>query len=160
MVRDSSAAPIVPNTLLGAIKPPNLEGGQLQSLSSPNVAVVNRNAPSSSALPHDQQYLREHRPTLLGLVEPRISGARADLVISTLGFPCSYRIEASGFSGSVYMLSLVYASPSMSRRKVLWPHFQSLAASVHCPWVLMGDFNATIAASERKGGGWLGSGEP
>ncbi|KAK8492814.1 hypothetical protein V6N12_037931 [Hibiscus sabdariffa] len=44
----------LPNTLLGAIKPPNLEGGQLQSLSSPNVAVVNRNAPSSSALPHDQ----------------------------------------------------------------------------------------------------------
>ncbi|KAK8647680.1 hypothetical protein V6N13_121409 [Hibiscus sabdariffa] len=50
------------------------------------------------------------------------------------------------------MLSLVYASPSVSRRKLLWPYLRSLAASVHCPWVLMGDFNATIASSERKGG--------
>ncbi|KAK8585316.1 hypothetical protein V6N13_076190 [Hibiscus sabdariffa] len=96
-----------------------------------------------------RQYIRDHKPTILGLVEPRISGARADLVISALGFPRSYRVEASG---SVYMLSLVYASPSVSRRKVLWPHLRSLAASVNCPWVLMGDFNATIAASERKGG--------
>ncbi|KAK8981728.1 hypothetical protein V6N11_028133 [Hibiscus sabdariffa] len=54
MVRDSSDAPIVPNTLLGAVKPPNLEGGHLQSLSSSNVATVSRNAYSPSALPQDQ----------------------------------------------------------------------------------------------------------
>ncbi|KAK9032701.1 hypothetical protein V6N11_056959 [Hibiscus sabdariffa] len=54
MVRDSSAAPIVPNTLLGVVKPPNLEEGQMQSLSSPNVAVVNWNAPFPSALSQDQ----------------------------------------------------------------------------------------------------------
>ncbi|KAK8569691.1 hypothetical protein V6N13_046738 [Hibiscus sabdariffa] len=155
MVRDSSDAPIVPNTLLGAVKPPNLEGGHLQSLSSSNVATVSRNAYSPSALPQDQQYLRDHRPTLLGLVEPRISGARVDLMISALGFPRSYRIEASGFSGSVYMLSLVYASPSMSRRKVgnsytlrrpkLFPYFSGWCS--HPDWQRMVQDNWTTSSS-------------
>ncbi|KAK8714074.1 hypothetical protein V6N13_149275 [Hibiscus sabdariffa] len=150
--RDPSVTPLVPNTLLGAVKPPNLAVGHVQSLVQPIVVADSQNAPSMPALPK----IQDHRPTLLGLVEPRISGARANLVIAALGFPHSYRVEASGFSGgiwlcwsdsvhvevllhhfqflhckvtcnltgSVYMLSLVYASPSASRRKVLWPHLR------------------------------------
>ncbi|KAK8717603.1 hypothetical protein V6N13_044864 [Hibiscus sabdariffa] len=108
--RDPSVTPLVPNTLLGAVKPPNLAVGHVQSLVQPIVVADSQNAPSMPALPK----IQDHRPTLLGLVEPRISGARANLVIAALGFPHSYRVEASG---SVYMLSLVYASPSASRRK-------------------------------------------
>ncbi|KAK8661906.1 hypothetical protein V6N13_091494 [Hibiscus sabdariffa] len=158
-VQDSSVAPLAPNTLLGVVKPPNLVEGHVQSLVQPVIATESQNAPSLSALPQNQ----DHRPTLLDLVEPHISGARADLVISALGFPRSYRVEASGFSGgiwfcwsnsvhvevlrhhfqflhckvtctltgSVYMLSLVYASPSVSRRKVLWPHLRLFSA--HAP---------------------------
>ncbi|KAK8705639.1 hypothetical protein V6N13_049237 [Hibiscus sabdariffa] len=131
-----------------------------------------------------KQYIRDSRPFLLGIVEPRISGARADSVIAALGFHSSHRIEAVGFSGGLWLcwheslrvevlvhhfqfmhcritclntgssslVTLVYASPSVSKRKILWPHLRSLASSIREPWLLMGDFNATLDASERKGG--------
>ncbi|KAK8656712.1 hypothetical protein V6N13_098653 [Hibiscus sabdariffa] len=127
---------------------------------------------------------KDSRPFLLGIIEPRISGARADSVIAALGFHSSHRIEAVGFSGGLWLcwheslrvevlvhhfqfmhcrvtclntgssslVTLVYASPSVSKRKILWPHLRSLASSIREPWLLMGDFNATLDASERKGG--------
>ncbi|KAK8522968.1 hypothetical protein V6N12_073680 [Hibiscus sabdariffa] len=54
MVSKSPAAPVVPNTLLGAVKPPNLEGSQLKSLPPLSSVVAIRNAPPLSALPQDQ----------------------------------------------------------------------------------------------------------
>ncbi|GMI99700.1 hypothetical protein HRI_003639300 [Hibiscus trionum] len=131
-----------------------------------------------------RQYIRVYRPDIFGIVEPRISGSRADFVVGSLGFPLSHRIEALGFSGGIWLcwrdtvhvtillqhfqflhcevtcrhtgfsffLTLVYASPTASKRKTLWPHLHRLAQMVHCPWLLMGDFNATLDTSERKGG--------
>ncbi|KAK8640354.1 hypothetical protein V6N13_008110 [Hibiscus sabdariffa] len=49
------------------------------------------------------------------------------------------------------LVTLVYASPSSSRRKSLWPHLHNLATSISHPWLLMGDFNSTLDTSERKG---------
>ncbi|KAK8716310.1 hypothetical protein V6N13_043625 [Hibiscus sabdariffa] len=127
---------------------------------------------------------KNSRPFLLGIVEPRISGARADSIIAAFGFHSSHRIEAVGFSGGLWLcwheslrvevlvhnfqfmhcrvtclntgssslVTLVYASPSVSKRKILWPHLRSFASSIREPWLLMGDFNATLDASERKGG--------
>ncbi|KAK8636375.1 hypothetical protein V6N13_124121 [Hibiscus sabdariffa] len=131
-----------------------------------------------------KQYIRDYKPSLIGIVEPRISSARADSVIATLGFHYSHCIEAVGFSGGLWLcwhasirvdvlvhhfqlmhcritclstgssslVTLVYASHSVPRRKALWPHLRSLASSILEPWLLMGDFNATLDASERKGG--------
>ncbi|KAK8540902.1 hypothetical protein V6N13_038644 [Hibiscus sabdariffa] len=131
-----------------------------------------------------KQYIRDYKPSLVGIVEPRISGARADSVIAALGFCYSHRIEAAGFSGGLWLcwqdsiqidvlvhhfqfmhcrvtclstrssslVTLVYASHSVPKRKALWPHLRSLASSIREPWLLMGDFNATLEASERKGG--------
>ena len=48
---------------------------------------------------------------LFVLVEPRVSGCRADRIIKKLGFPRSHRIEATGFSGGIW---------------VLWKDFQSV----------------------------------
>ncbi|KAL4385985.1 hypothetical protein GQ457_09G013820 [Hibiscus cannabinus] len=45
-VRDSSVAPLVPNTLLGAVKPPNLVEGHVQSLVQPVIVAESQNAPS------------------------------------------------------------------------------------------------------------------
>lgn len=45
-----------------------------------------------------------HNPTVLVVVEPRISGDQAVKVISGLGFPCSHRIEANGFSSGIWLL--------------------------------------------------------
>ncbi|KAK8632534.1 hypothetical protein V6N13_072925 [Hibiscus sabdariffa] len=44
-----------------------------------------------------KQYLRDYKPVLFGIVEPRISCDHADLVIGALGFPYSHRIKASAF---------------------------------------------------------------
>ncbi|KAK8574082.1 hypothetical protein V6N13_097076 [Hibiscus sabdariffa] len=52
--------------------------------------------------------------------------------------------------------------PSAPKRRNLWPCLRALAPSIHCPWILLGDFNATLNVfgdfnatlnvSERKGG--------
>ncbi|KAK8607187.1 hypothetical protein V6N13_052931 [Hibiscus sabdariffa] len=55
-------------------------------------------------------------------------------------------------TGLSFLLTLVYASPSTTKRKLLWPHLHSLATSINCLWLLIGDFNVTFAASERKCG--------
>ncbi|KAK8627907.1 hypothetical protein V6N13_135504 [Hibiscus sabdariffa] len=51
---------------------------------------------------------------------------------------------------SVYATA-VYASPSSSRRKLLWPHLRRIANSMRSPWMLFGDFNAIICVDDRKG---------
>ncbi|KAK8694847.1 hypothetical protein V6N13_072391 [Hibiscus sabdariffa] len=43
----------------------------------------------------------------------------------------------------------VYASPSSSGRKFLWPHLYRLASSIRCSWILFADFN--ISLDDRKG---------
>ncbi|KAL4340570.1 hypothetical protein GQ457_08G000230 [Hibiscus cannabinus] len=50
-----------------------------------------------------KQFLRDNRPDVVVFMEPRICGKRADSVISALGFPYSYRIEAAGFSGEIWV---------------------------------------------------------
>ncbi|KAK8671513.1 hypothetical protein V6N13_038107 [Hibiscus sabdariffa] len=156
----------LPNALFGAVIPRNAQG-----CGHPKFLHVTR------------QYLKDYKPTFLGLVEPCISGNRADQVMTALGYPNSYRIGASRFSnglwlcwkesvqvevllqhfqflhcrvvymnfGLSFMLTLVYASHSSTRRKQLWPYLRTLATSICCLWLLMGDFNATVATSERRG---------
>ncbi|KAK8615028.1 hypothetical protein V6N13_068814 [Hibiscus sabdariffa] len=131
-----------------------------------------------------KQYLRDYNSDFFGLVEPRISGARANYVVRSLEYPSLYRVEANGFSGGLWLcwrdtvivkpllhhfqflhcevlckasgtrilVTLIYASPSYTLRKSLWPHLHNLATSITHPWFLMGDFNSTLDASERKGG--------
>lgn len=48
--------------------------------------------------------IKDQKISLLVLVEPRVSGRSADKVIKRLGFPNSFRIEASGFSGGIWLL--------------------------------------------------------
>ncbi|KAK8669449.1 hypothetical protein V6N13_106880 [Hibiscus sabdariffa] len=76
------------------------------------------------------QYLRDNRPDVVGLVEPRISGAKVDSVIASIGFPHSYRIEATGYSEGLWLCCL-------------------LVASINQPWLLFGDFNATLSIDDR-----------
>ncbi|KAK8684010.1 hypothetical protein V6N13_040047 [Hibiscus sabdariffa] len=50
-----------------------------------------------------REYLRDSRPDVVAFVEPRISGWKADRVISALAFPYSHRVEAVGFSGGIWL---------------------------------------------------------
>ncbi|KAL4323250.1 hypothetical protein GQ457_11G015960 [Hibiscus cannabinus] len=49
-------------------------------------------------------FLSSHNLDVLVLMEPRVSGRTADRIIARHKFPCSYRIEASGFSGGIWLL--------------------------------------------------------
>ncbi|GMI90558.1 hypothetical protein HRI_002725100 [Hibiscus trionum] len=54
-------------------------------------------------------------------------------------------------SNSSLMATGVYASPLVSKRRHLWPHLDHLASSIRSPWIIFGDFNATLSPSDRKG---------
>lgn len=45
-----------------------------------------------------------HKVHVLIIIEPQISGQKADKVISKMGFNNSYRSEAEGFSGGIWLL--------------------------------------------------------
>ncbi|KAK8670821.1 hypothetical protein V6N13_037436 [Hibiscus sabdariffa] len=49
------------------------------------------------------------------------------------------------------LATAVYASPCATQRKILWPHLRRLAAHIRSPWILFGDFNATLTTSKRIG---------
>ncbi|GMI86798.1 hypothetical protein HRI_002349100 [Hibiscus trionum] len=44
------------------------------------------------------------KPDIVALFEPRISGVKADYFIRRTGFDNSYRVEATGFSGGIWVL--------------------------------------------------------
>lgn len=55
-----------------------------------------------SALVHDMKKINDF--DILAVVEPRVSGAIADRIIDKLKFNSSYRIEAQGRSGGIWLL--------------------------------------------------------
>ncbi|KAL4347003.1 hypothetical protein GQ457_17G006580 [Hibiscus cannabinus] len=48
--------------------------------------------------------LRTHRPDIFAIMEPRVSGDLADKFIRRSGFEFSYRVEANGFCGGIWIL--------------------------------------------------------
>ncbi|KAL4279829.1 hypothetical protein GQ457_03G024220 [Hibiscus cannabinus] len=48
--------------------------------------------------------IRKYKPEIFGNMEPRISGVAADNIIRRSGFDFSYRIEATGFSGGIWLM--------------------------------------------------------
>ncbi|KAK8683424.1 hypothetical protein V6N13_039485 [Hibiscus sabdariffa] len=55
-------------------------------------------------------------------------------------------------NGNSALASIICASPNATKRKALWSHLRHLASSINSPWILFGDFNATLCSSERMGG--------
>lgn len=52
-----------------------------------------------------------HKPLILVLIEPWISGVKADRIIHQLSFQFNIREEATGFSGGIWIL---WNNPSLS----------------------------------------------
>ncbi|KAK8689375.1 hypothetical protein V6N13_088096 [Hibiscus sabdariffa] len=116
-------AHVIINPLFGAVMPPNLEDKHTDSQ-----ALLTIIAPTlDEGLSMAQLPTQDYKPTLLGLVEPRISGDQADLVISMLGYLCSYRIEGSGFSGGIWL-----CWNDSVHVEILFHHFQFLHSRVSC----------------------------
>lgn len=48
--------------------------------------------------------IKMHKPQVLGLLETKVSGAKADSICNKLGFDDWVRVEALGFSGGIWVL--------------------------------------------------------
>ncbi|KAJ4836400.1 hypothetical protein Tsubulata_039886 [Turnera subulata] len=133
-------------------------------------------------LSHDTREVGvRYKPSIMVIVEPRISGERATRVIRRLGFPRSHRVDSRGFSGGIWILwkndllsvqvlishaqfihmkistehssflfTAVYGSPRATMRKSLWANLEVLATVISVPWLLAGDFNATLNTAESS----------
>ncbi|KAK9020048.1 hypothetical protein V6N11_054545 [Hibiscus sabdariffa] len=51
-----------------------------------------------------KRFIKDNNPSLVALLETRISGNKTDSVVRKLGFPNSFRVEARGFSGGIWLL--------------------------------------------------------
>lgn len=45
----------------------------------------------------------KYKPDIVSLLEPRVSGAKADSIIAKSGFQYSHRVEAIGFFGGIWI---------------------------------------------------------
>ncbi|XP_061352346.1 uncharacterized protein LOC133297248 [Gastrolobium bilobum] len=55
-------------------------------------------------------------------------------------------------SGDGFLCTAIYASPREVRRSVLWDELKRLGSNMNEPWLVGGDFNEIVAATEKKGG--------
>ena len=49
-------------------------------------------------------FVKNYTPTMVAILEPRVSGIRADNFIRSSGFARSHRVEAVGFSRGIWLL--------------------------------------------------------
>ncbi|CAN1148757.1 Transposon TX1 uncharacterized 149 kDa protein [Linum perenne] len=128
--------------------------------------------------------MQVHKPQVVAILEPRVSGDVGAAVRGKLGFSSSHIVEAEGFKGGIWLLwsdpnitirvlassnqfihteiewetgksvtaTFIYASPSIQGRRTLWNDLRQLVGSVQNAWVLLGDFNAMVDSSEKRGG--------
>lgn len=56
-------------------------------------------------------------------------------------------------SNKLFLLTVIYASPDYSKRKLLWSSLSELGPMLNIPWLIMGDFNDISNPAENFGGG-------
>ncbi|XP_019186538.1 PREDICTED: uncharacterized protein LOC109181240 [Ipomoea nil] len=94
------------------------------------------------------QFVRLHKPAIVCLLEPKVSGSQANGICSCFGFSEWVRIEAIGFSGGIWLLSVVYGSPNMQLRRKLFADLSSQDLGLQGPWLSVGDFNSVLKKEE------------
>ncbi|KAI9124541.1 hypothetical protein K1719_004463 [Acacia pycnantha] len=96
--------------------------------SGPSDAVMKDLARSiQSELATTDAEMQQGGVAIFVILEPRISGSKADAVIKKLGFHNSHRVEASGFSGGIWILW-----SSFVQINILVNHVQFVHMEVSC----------------------------
>ncbi|KAK8586056.1 hypothetical protein V6N13_130582 [Hibiscus sabdariffa] len=54
-------------------------------------------------------------------------------------------------SSDTILATFVYANPTRHFQQDLWHHLVDLSYSINSPWVVLGDFNATLSLVDRQG---------
>ncbi|KAK7275317.1 hypothetical protein RIF29_16430 [Crotalaria pallida] len=101
------------------------------------LGVVGAGAKTFPNLVND--FIRMYDVSLLGILEPRISGSKADVVCKKIGLDGCVRVEARGFSGGIWVMWKI--------KMIDFSH------SVSEPWCVGGDFNTILFSDEKFGGG-------
>ncbi|KAE8673109.1 hypothetical protein F3Y22_tig00111812pilonHSYRG00278 [Hibiscus syriacus] len=122
----------------------------------PSVQSMNEHVANRSTNVDRREALRD-RNDIFAMFEPRVSGAKADEFIRKSGFDRSFRIEANGFSGGIWVMwkefvAIYFLLPDGRYRKKVWDQLRALDLNSDTPWLLGGDFNAICGTQERSGG--------
>lgn len=127
--------------------------------------------------------ISQHKPSILALLEPHMSGTHADKVCCKSGFDNWIIIEAVGFSGEIWLfwkqivdiesivthpqfvlflvnhdtvkwyLSVVYDSLNAQLKRKLWEELDHAILKIDGPWISLGDFNVVSGRDEVSEGG-------
>ncbi|XP_075658876.1 uncharacterized protein LOC142628717 [Castanea sativa] len=59
------------------------------------------------------------------------------------------KLSCSNFS---WIISAIYASPRLAKRRILWHNLSLVNATYNLPWIMLGDFNEVLSGEEKLGG--------
>ncbi|KAI9115451.1 hypothetical protein K1719_013770 [Acacia pycnantha] len=84
-------------------------------------------------------FVASYKPDIFVIVEPKISGNKADKVV----WPGQ---------NAKFLFTTIYGNSQQQYKKFLWQDLDQLAANLSSSWLLAGDFNAILNQDERRGG--------
>ncbi|XP_052291725.1 uncharacterized protein LOC127900602 [Citrus sinensis] len=79
--------------------------------------------------------VKNYNPSLVVLMEPRISGVKADDFIKKSGFDQSHRVEAVGFAGGIWILWQSYIEVKVMLNHRQFIHFKICRNNTFMSWV-------------------------
>ncbi|KAK8624551.1 hypothetical protein V6N13_065888 [Hibiscus sabdariffa] len=143
---------LAPHTPIGT----NLQSNQIDEISDPSGST--QVAVTSDFTPQPGECCMTTNLILLSLLNHKLVVIKQIMLLLLLAshthIVLKLHVSFVGYDKltrlSVYVMT-VYTIPSSSGCKLLWPHLKRLAASIRSPWVLYGDFNATVSIDDRKG---------
>ncbi|KAH1039541.1 hypothetical protein J1N35_041284 [Gossypium stocksii] len=110
-----------------------------------------------------REYRNLHKPDIISLLEPRISGFKADTII--IGWKSSVDLKVvvnhpqfilvriySKLHSHPIFVAFVYGSPDKLKRKFLWKDLSHTVPRGFVLWMAIGDFNDILSLEDKKGG--------
>lgn len=127
-----------------------------------------------------QNLISSNRPTIVGLLETKLSVREWDTLRVKVGFQNCFVVGKRGISGGMtllwntevdvtllsysdhhidvlvktmeeFRLTLFYGNPSVAKRKESWNLLKTLASANQGPWMVFGDFNEILYSWEMAG---------
>ena len=79
--------------------------------------------------------VKSYKPTIVVILEPRIRDKKADDFIKKCGFDCSHRVEATGFSGGIWILWRNFFDVEIAFNHTQFIHLKISVQNVIQSWV-------------------------
>ncbi|KAJ4827481.1 hypothetical protein Tsubulata_006828 [Turnera subulata] len=109
-------------------------GSKREECVMPSTKVINMTLETET-----EELCRSNHPSIVAIVEPRISGVKADHVIHRLPFSNSHRVEARGFAGGIWLLweesrvqiSILFNHPQLIHTRVTYQNDSFLFTAIY-----------------------------